>query len=439
MELGFLDMTKTIRSTVGMGLALGLGALAVSGCGLGVLSRPPSPDAAQDTAPPPLTVCDPANLPSPGCAQTCADAQAILSNDCGACHSSGYNGNLNRVMDYHGLVNVEASSKYPGLFYVVPGDPENSLLYERIITREMPPTSSDVTSQLPRPSVSDTSILYEWIKSCVPNLPGPDAGTPPPPTGDAGVDGSGPYVLTTCPTAPPAGACSIQGMVCPYPTQTCTCSGTAWDCLSCPTAQPANGGSCPVAVGQAGAVPFECAYGNVTCDCVGNLDQTLPPTWSCGVCPATEPSNGQACGNTSISCPYDRRRCDCVAGTWGCQGLSCGVSNMVLTVPTSCSGFYSCDYPGIDQACTCSGTLNDRATLACTCPTTAPRIGAFCQKTMTPCGYSDQTCSCQYGGWQCTQQCPGARPTDGSACSSSLNCSYSGGLCYCDGSIWHCS
>ena len=431
-------MTKTMRSTVVVGAALGLGAL-VGGCGLGVLSQSPGQDAAQDMASPPLTVCDPANLPNPGCAQTCADAQAILKYTCADCHDGGSDGNLTRVLDYHGLVNVPASAKYPpGEVLVLPGDPDHSLLYQRIVSKEMPPPSSDVSNALPAPSVSDMSTLFEWIQSCVPNIPGPDAGTrPPPPSYDAGSDGSGPYTLTTCPTAPPAGSCSIQGGVCPYPTETCSCDGTTWSCQSCPAAQPPNGSSCPAVAGSPSTgASFACAYGNVTCNCAGDS----APTWACGVCPATEPSNGQACGNTPISCAYDQHQCDCSAGTWSCLGPSCSVSGYASYIPTACSGFYTCSYPMIDQACTCNGTLNGRRTdLTCSCPAAAPKSGSFCDYTKAPCVYSDQVCSCQYGGWQCTQKCPDVRPADGSACSSSLNCSYDGGLCYCDGTTWHCS
>lgn len=429
-------MTKTRRSTVLMGAGLGLCAPVVGGCGLGVLSRTPSPDAAQDLAPPPLTVCDPANLPSPGCAQTCADAQTILQTSCGACHGGvTLNTPLQAITDYHALSNVPASSKYPpGQVYVLPGDPDHSLLYERIVSREMPPPNHDVAPPLPSPSVSDWSILREWIQSCIPNVPGPDAGTPPPPV-DAGSDGSGAYTYTTCPAAPPAGSCSIQGMVCPYPTQTCTCDGGSWGCQSCPAAQPANGANCPATAGSTSAAArFACAYGNVTCNCV----LPDPRTWACGVCPATAPSSGQACGNTSISCPYDQRQCDCIGGTWTCVAPSCDQSGLE-SVPRACAGFYSCGYPRIDQSCTCSGTFASGAQQTCSCPVAAPQGGSVCKSTVAPCVYSDQTCSCSSTGWQCAQQCPDTRPADGSACSSSLNCSYGGGLCYCDGASWHCS
>ena len=82
------------------------------------------------------------------------------------------------VTDYHALSNVPASSMYRGWVYVLPGDPERSLIYYRIVVvQDMPPPST-IDSPIPHPSVSDFSVLYEWIKSCVPNLPSPDAGTP---------------------------------------------------------------------------------------------------------------------------------------------------------------------------------------------------------------------------------------------------------------------
>jgi hypothetical protein len=431
-------MTKQTRSKVVVGVALGLCAPMVGGCGLGVLSRTPNPDAASNTPPVmKLIACDPANLAGPSCAQTCMDAQTIMQNLCDGCHQTGSIGGLADPADYHSLSNVQASSKFPGQVYVLPGDPDRSLIYKRIaVDRDMPPPST-IDSQIPQPSISDVSVLREWIQSCIPNVPRADAGPAP---ADAGADGAGPFVYLTCPASPPSGTCATQGMVCPYSTQSCTCDGRNWGCQPCPTAQPANGSACPViADNQGSAAPFACAYGHVTCNCVGNGLPSQPPAWACGVCPASSPSTGQACGNTSISCAYDQEQCDCVAGTWTCLQPRCPATDVLDATARRCSGFYSCDYPKIDQACTCTGTLIAYTELSCSCPAAPPKAGTFCQATENLCVYSDQTCFCNYAGWQCTQQCPVARPTDGSACSSSLNCSYGGGLCYCDGAAWHCS
>lgn len=419
-----------------MGVGLGLCAPMVGGCGLGVLSNTPNPDAAPNTPSVTLTACDPASLPDPSCAQTCLDAQTIIQNNCETCHRSGAIGNLRDPADYHSLSNVHASSRYPGQVYVLPGDPDRSLIYQRVVLiGDMPPPST-IDSPLPHPSISDFSVLRQWIQSCIPNVPGYDAG--PPPSADAGTDGAGPYVYVTCPASPPAGTCSNRGMVCPYSTQTCTCDGGNWGCQPCPTAQPANGSACPATANGSTAVPFNCGYGNISCNCVEDFAAD-PPTWACGVCPAALPGNGQACGNTTIFCSYDQQLCDCIGGSWICSGPSCLPTTFINPFPESCSGFYACDYPRIDQTCTCNGTGLARSELSCSCPAVAPKAGSFCQATSLPCSYGDQTCSCSFSGWQCTQQCPDARPADGSTCASSLNCSYGGGLCYCDGAAWHCS
>jgi hypothetical protein len=436
-KTGFLDMTKTTRSLMVGGVAVGLFVPLLSGCGLGVLSKTPNPDAAPNTPPVKLVACDPDNLPQPSCAQTCMDAQTIIGNDCAACHETGAIGDLTNPADYHSLSNVQASSKFPGWVYVRPGDPDHSLIYKRIaIDGDMPPPSTP-GAPLPHPSVSDISVLREWIQSCIPNVPGYDAGTPPP--ADAGTDVPITHVYVTCSANPPTGTCSTQGMVCPYSTQTCSCDGGSWRCQSCPAAQPANGTACPATTpnGQT-AVPFDCAYGNVTCNCAhGDVSSPQTPTWACGVCPAALPVNGQACGNTSISCSYDQQQCDCIDGSWTCQAPSCPATWYINTFPQSCSGFYSCAFPQLDQTCTCSGT-GALSGMSCSCPEMAPKAGAFCQATAVPCSYDDQTCFCSVNGWQCTQQCPITRPADGSTCASSLNCSYGAGLCYCDGVAWHC-
>jgi hypothetical protein len=431
-------MKVTMRSMVALGVAFGLCAPLVSGCGLGVLSKAPDPDAASNTPPVKLTDCDPANLPA-GCAQTCLDAQTIMQNFCNVCHETGAIGNMKNPLDYHSLSNVKASSKYPGQVYVLPGDPDRSLLYQRTAVQQDMPPPSTIDSPIPEPNISDFSVLREWILNCIPNVPGFDAG--PPPSPDAGADGGGPYVYLTCPTSPPTGACSTKEMVCRYSTQTCTCDGTNWGCQACPAAQPANGSTCPTTTANGTTpVPFSCGYGNVTCDCVpSDRPQDLAPTWACGVCPAAAPSSGQACGNTSISCSYPQQECGCTGGSWECVPQSCPATQF-SSGPISCAGFYSCAYPRLDQTCTCAGTATARSEMSCSCPTAPPTGGSFCQVTEAPCSYGDQTCACNtFSGWQCTQQCPATAPADGSACRSSLNCSYGAGLCYCDGTTWHCS
>jgi hypothetical protein len=107
---------------------------------------------------------DNATTAATGCEKDAFDTQTMLKTDCEGCHQVGANGNLQGIDDMMSLVNKPASSKYPaGTMFIVPGDPANSLIFKRILAMEMPPPSSDVGSQLPHPSISDMSVLQQWI------------------------------------------------------------------------------------------------------------------------------------------------------------------------------------------------------------------------------------------------------------------------------------
>jgi hypothetical protein len=56
--------------------------------------------------------------------------------------------------------------------------------------------------------------------------------------GAAGAASGG--VLIVCPSSPPCGACTTEGLACAYPTESCLCSGGTWTCFACPATQPAN-------------------------------------------------------------------------------------------------------------------------------------------------------------------------------------------------------
>ena len=439
-----------------IGVALGLGAPVVIGsCGLGVLTH--APDAGDPLIDIALTACDPTQVLSEECKTICPQAQQILQQDCASCHTleNATAPPPYQITDYHYLVNVRASSAYRGALYVVPGHIDTSLLYELISFGTEPP--ADVT---PRPTSSDIGVLEQWIRSCVPDdyhpdyrvddagsTPPPDAGTADasssPEAGPASVDGN--FALVPCPAEPPTGACSIEGFDCPYSTQGCTCTNGSWDCRPCPATQPATGTTCPAQADGYSPAAFSCGYGNVTCSCVPNPnDGSDPPTWACGVCPVSAPDPGQACGNTPLACAYADQQCNCDRGTWMCYGRYCSApGSRNNLVPQFCAGFYACDYPTLDQSCTCRtpdvGGLSPDVDLQCTCPAAAPLNGGDCVAPISyTCSYSDESCTCD-GQWHCTQVCPVAAPADGSSCSSTLNCSYANGLCYCNGSAWHCS
>ncbi len=64
------------------------------------------------------------------------------------------------------LVNKPASIKYPatsGPSSSCRAIHANSLIFKRITAGEMPPPSSDVTNPIPHPTISDMSVLQQWI------------------------------------------------------------------------------------------------------------------------------------------------------------------------------------------------------------------------------------------------------------------------------------
>jgi hypothetical protein len=72
-----------------------------------------------------------------------------------------------------------------GLPYVAPGDPAHSRIYQRVTNGEMPPIQVSVDQEAnPRPTISDISVLREWITNCV----GKPTGSG---TGGAGGNGGG--------------------------------------------------------------------------------------------------------------------------------------------------------------------------------------------------------------------------------------------------------
>jgi len=106
---------------------------------------------------------DPNTTAATGCDKDQYDTQQILSKDCDGCHQVGANGNLQGIDDIMTLINKAASNKFMGQKFIVPGDPANSLIFKRVTSFEMPPPSSDVGSQMQYPTISDMSVLQQWI------------------------------------------------------------------------------------------------------------------------------------------------------------------------------------------------------------------------------------------------------------------------------------
>lgn len=139
------------------------------------------------------------------CEATTAQATTILQTYCAACHGGASAGARQGQPPFDYVLDVgrlEAAvsqtvmdpvSMKPARF-LVPGDPDRSRIYMRIVRREMPPRPIDVSQQtLAAPSVSDISVLRTWITCCLGVSPPGWCGGPGGSFADAGDldDGSG--------------------------------------------------------------------------------------------------------------------------------------------------------------------------------------------------------------------------------------------------------
>ena len=121
-------------------------------------------------------------------------ASAVLEKYCARCHSGRDEGAHRGVPPFDFLFDFERLKNAPSsvadlrdmtrkMRFVAAGDPDNSRLYLRVARGEMPPPDVVGLPPNPRPTVSDISILREWIASCM------GVNTPLPPTPVPGVPG----------------------------------------------------------------------------------------------------------------------------------------------------------------------------------------------------------------------------------------------------------
>jgi hypothetical protein len=117
-----------------------------------------------------------------------ADAEAgpvgILVQECSGCHGEGGNAHpgFTDILDVASLINPERLSTgiVKGMRLVIPGDPEHSLLYQRMFDGAMPPSLPGV-QVVPEPenvpaTTSETSVVQEWILHCLGVSGPPSAG-----------------------------------------------------------------------------------------------------------------------------------------------------------------------------------------------------------------------------------------------------------------------
>ena len=107
------------------------------------------------------------------CDKTAGDAHDILKKNCGGCHDIGAASlgvpRFDFVMDDEQLkVKTWERMGQPAQRFLIPGDPDNSVIYDRAaISRNMPPVQGDPGQPYyPRVTYSEASVLREWILNC---------------------------------------------------------------------------------------------------------------------------------------------------------------------------------------------------------------------------------------------------------------------------------
>jgi hypothetical protein len=113
------------------------------------------------------------------CDEVESQSIAIRQAYCATCHQpSASQGGLGFILDDGQLAGAYSQTALlpdggPQRL-LIPGDPYDSRLYQQVAAglsgsaAGMPPTAQAGYPTIPRPSVSDVSVLYAWIVACVP-------------------------------------------------------------------------------------------------------------------------------------------------------------------------------------------------------------------------------------------------------------------------------
>ena len=130
---------------------------------------------------------------------------AILSADCASCHGGRTAGENKGTPPFDFVLNTakllvarSTTARDPvdptkGMRFLVPGDPDGSRLYLLMAggTPPMPPPSPSGQAPMPAPTVSDLSLLRQWITNCLGPAGSVDAAAPPTPADAAPEGGRG--------------------------------------------------------------------------------------------------------------------------------------------------------------------------------------------------------------------------------------------------------
>ena len=115
---------------------------------------------------------DPTSTAANGCEKSEFDSQAIRTLVCKGCHEGdgALGAPLTHILEDDQLINTMANqAAFPGWKYIVPGDPENSLVYHRAaVVQDMPRKGTDVTNANVALTISDMSVLRAWIMCLAP-------------------------------------------------------------------------------------------------------------------------------------------------------------------------------------------------------------------------------------------------------------------------------
>jgi len=106
------------------------------------------------------------------CKATTTQAANILLKYCAQCHAGRTPAEnqgmppFDFLLDLKKLTTTFTNNTDPPLLFVAPGDPDHSRIYLRAWHAEMPPPDLPNIHYL-RPTVSDVSVLHNWITSCL--------------------------------------------------------------------------------------------------------------------------------------------------------------------------------------------------------------------------------------------------------------------------------